>query len=327
MKYFEVRFSLHSSIVTPFQSDIIFGHLAWAWRYIRGEDAMKELLASLESAPVLITDAFPVGKMPRPVLSPVSSDGQLEMAINLAESGGKPGKAGVTGMLRDFKKLKSVRFISTDKLDGVRFRLSNRSLMNAMLSENAIDKSQAVHEVIGHNTINRLTGTVSQSGGFHPHLETFYQPGKQFWCRISEGYWSQHDIAELWEYIENSGYGADSSTGKGRIKIEEIITGEIDQTVEHNAVMSLSTFIPSENTTTDAWYETIVKFGRLGSMYANRPEFYKSALVMMKPGGILREKWDNSKIFGTIIKNINPDPDIVQYAHMFPYPVKIAEDN
>lgn len=325
MDYFKVRFSLNSSVLTPFQSDIIFGHLAWAWRYLRGEPKLKELLSLLEDNPVLISDAFPFGKLPKPNLKPVPADKLRTLASEMGKKDGEFNKAGMIEYLTKFKDFKKIPYIPQDEIDIIRGSLSPNCLLKCLMKTGQQLTWNPVDEAIGHNTINRFSNMVSQSGGFHPKIETFYPKNTEFWCWIAGDYWSQDDLRELWEYIEHSGFGADSSTGKGRIKIVSIAKDSLEFTEDMNAVMSLSTFIPGKDCPTDVLYEPLVKFGRLGNIYSKRKNFYKSALMMLKPGAIIKHKWKPGDVLGCIVNNINYDSEVVQYAHVFPYPVRLED--
>ena len=325
MKHYIVRFSLHSSILSPFQSDIIFGHLAWGWRYLNGEEALRELIDSLDASPVLISDAFPYGKLPKPILPPVPISRQNAQALESSRNNGKYSKAGMVKALTRFKEMKSITYISAESLATLRSNLSCTTIINNLADEKEEMKIPMMEEVVGHNTINRATGMVAKAGGFHPQIETFYPNGCEFWCWIAGDYWNKEDLTALWEYIENSGFGADSSIGKGRIKVESIEEAELEIPEGANAVMSLSTFIPADNCPTVVDYDSLIKFGRLGSIYANRKDFYKSALLMLKPGSIIKTEWKPEVPLGKTVKNVHWDTGIVHYGHIFPYPVKIAE--
>ena len=326
MKYFKVRFSLHSSILTSFQSDTIFGHLAWGWRYLKGNDAIKDLLHGLDQHPILVSDAFPLDFLPKPVISPISSNTRRQMAIELGKRDGKFCKSEMIAQLARFKEAKKIPYLTAVDFVEIAGRLSRNALLKCLLTNDRHKIWESKTEVIGHNTINRITGTVQENGGFHPQIETFYGKGSQFWCWISGDYWSKDNLSELWSFIEYSGYGADSSTGKGRIKIEAIEETELIPPDNTNAVVSLSTFIPNEKCPIDCNYEVLVKFGRLGSMYSLGKNFYKSAVMMLKPGTVIKHSRKPQDFYGTSLKNVNWDTEVIQYGHMFPYPVKIPED-
>lgn len=62
-----------SSCSTPLHADTFFGHICWALRYMEGEDTLKTFLDSytLKTQPLLISNAFNKGLIPRPKLLPL----------------------------------------------------------------------------------------------------------------------------------------------------------------------------------------------------------------------------------------------------------------
>ena len=61
-----------AATLTPWQADTIFGHLCWTMRHNAGE---SELVSFLEhyrqnDPPVLLSNGFPAGLLPRPYLPP-----------------------------------------------------------------------------------------------------------------------------------------------------------------------------------------------------------------------------------------------------------------
>src|SRR5208337_1708500 len=78
---YTVEVELKSPIITAFQADTIFGHICWAIRFIRWDgsedgDGLKEFLDLYDNRgqgpPLLVSDGFPKGYLPKPVLPPIT---------------------------------------------------------------------------------------------------------------------------------------------------------------------------------------------------------------------------------------------------------------
>jgi len=75
MKTYEIIINPKSSSLTKFQSDTIFGHLCWALRYLHGEEELNNFIAKYkESPPILVSNGFPSGRMPRPIRNPLERE-------------------------------------------------------------------------------------------------------------------------------------------------------------------------------------------------------------------------------------------------------------
>ena len=70
MADYRVRLTLRGPLATPLHSGTLFGHLCWAWHYRDGETGLGRWLEGLADDPLLISDAFPAGYLPRPLLAP-----------------------------------------------------------------------------------------------------------------------------------------------------------------------------------------------------------------------------------------------------------------
>lgn len=67
MEFFKIKICLTSSLLTPFHSDILWGHICWALRYISDLQEFLDAYSS-DEPPLLISNAFPEGYLPYPVL-------------------------------------------------------------------------------------------------------------------------------------------------------------------------------------------------------------------------------------------------------------------
>src|SRR3989339_1107218 len=73
MKNYRIKIKLKSPIITPFMADTIFGHIAWALRYLYGIDFLNEFLIEYyDTPPLVISNGFPEGFISKPCTNPLS---------------------------------------------------------------------------------------------------------------------------------------------------------------------------------------------------------------------------------------------------------------
>jgi len=71
MDYAKITIKPTSPFITPLQSDTIFGHFAWGYRYCFGEKKLNELLKTFKQKPFIVfSDGFIKGTLPKPFLKP-----------------------------------------------------------------------------------------------------------------------------------------------------------------------------------------------------------------------------------------------------------------
>ncbi|MEI8018265.1 MAG: hypothetical protein WCH39_08675, partial [Schlesneria sp.] len=96
------------------------------------------------------------------------------------------------------------------------------------------------------------------------------------------------ELQKLFNEMEKRGYGADVSNGKGEF---ECVTGLVDVESDFhvgdsaNACVSLSTFQPGPNDSTDGDWELFVKYGKLGPDFGLENPF-KCPMLLFRPGAV-----------------------------------------
>jgi len=361
-----LKINLQSPIITPFHSDTIFGHFAWALKYLKGEQKLTEFLRGMnnEPPPLLISNGFPKDLLPRPVGSQLSEEDEEKLKNLFIEKGGS-----VEYFYKALKTLKKVPYIHKDVFaqlidDYSTYELYQKVIKGEISSRNFYPFAQECRdigkicfpfkkdekakickkkgivetEIIAHNTINRLTNTTGEGGGFFQQEEDFYEPGQEFniYVRCQGDY--VETVKLCFQYIADSGFGKDKSTGKGHFEIVSWESETEDKKIlpeckNPNAFMSLSNMIPSEKDPTDARYNLITKYGRLGGDWAKSayPDNengekskglvpFKTPLLMFEAGAVfsLKNGKPEKEYLGCMMKNVHRYKEIVQYAYGFP---------
>ncbi len=311
MRTLKVKFKVLSSVITPFQSDTIWGHIAWACYYIWGEERCKEFIKSHKNGnPTLVSNAYPEGFLPVPYISLFAGD-YIEREL--------------------FKKVKKKNLMRIENFEKVKDSLSPGKLFEILKKEVEEEKKKDVKRELKiaevsilRNRIDRLTFTTSGLGKLFATDEVFYPVDYEMWFAVKTEFFSKDELEMIFKSIELNGFGADASVGRGRIKFVEISEYELPEAKDGNAFISLSNFIPADSEFAqfeDAWYKTFIKFPKAGGHYALINPF-KKPLLFIEAGSVFKVK-QLKNYYGCLVENVHSDSDIVQYAYAFPLKVKL----
>lgn len=331
MKTYIARLEIKSAVATPFQSDTIFGHIAWAIRYTKSEAELENWLNNFSSSPTLVSDGFPIDEednllFPFPVLK-ATPNAELEKFI-FSYFSQTPTKEDLISAYDAIKIIKKRNYIPQKVLEKYINNLSELNLIQEYFDatyknlKNPPKFKLSTKRYDMHNTINRLTNTVLEEGGLYSVESTYFQPNSKIWIAIRTNSLNENDLLNIFKFIEKNGFGKDASVGKGAVNLIDITQQDIPASSEPNAYLSLSHFIPDKNFPMDIYYNFIVKFGKLGGSFANSMPVFKKPLIMFKPGSTILIK-DKLEFNYELLQNIHPDERIRHYACVFPLPVKI----
>lgn len=313
MRTYKIQFGLKSSLRTPFHADTIFGHFCWAMRYIEGEDKLKGWLGGYKESPTLISNAFPVGKFPRPLIPDIRDSGSndLQRATIL-------------------KKIKKIDLISEDWIKKYQHSMSVEKL-NEELEVAAKEESSTAYISlpITHNTYDRLSGRTLE-GSLYDWEETFFLDDKgepqTFWFYVSTETLTRAQLRTMLDFMSYSGFGADKSIGKGQLEVVSLEESSLPEVSNANAFISLSNFIPSIPEELNGYYRPITKFGKLGGEWASGRVPFKKPVVMLQAGSVVIDpNYSPSKFYGKLQRNIHRQEEIVQYGYAFPFPIYLEE--
>ncbi len=331
MRTYKIQFQLKSSIRTPFHADTIFGHLCWAMRFLEGEEKLKAWLINYEESPTIISNAFEIGKFPRPILPPLSIGTLAKL------KGFNPQKLDLkTATI--LKKMKKITAIDEKWITDHQNSFSNEAMSSYLfdLAEEALNNSTNKHirtmqrVAITHNTYDRLNGSVLE-GSLYEWEETFYLQAdgapQSFWFLIKTETLDKSEIENLLDFVSKSGYGADKSIGKGQFDIVSVDEHSIPVCSNANAFISLSNFIPAKPEDLNGYYKPITKYGKLGGEWATGRVPFKKPIVMVEAGAVIKDKdYSDSKFYGKLQTKVHRQPEIVQYGYAFPFPICLKED-
>lgn len=298
---------LQGPIATPLHSGTLFGHLCWAHRLMEGEDSLIRWLKALPESPWLISDAFPSGCLPRPLLAPE----------RLPRQAPKENKAAFTERLQKAKKQKKQSWISVRDFlalrEGLNGEALNRRLADADEQTAANGKVVSYHQP--HNTIHRLTGTTPETGGLYFMEERWHGEGAEeldVYLQAPDA--STEQLRNLFATIGEQGFGRDASLGRGRFSVGEIAAA--DPTLFQytgNRLLSLSHGSLTSNMRAPR-YKLHVHYGKLGGLFAGGVRSpFKRPLLLLKPGATFEPVGEEP--FGEWLGDVHPDhPEIGHHA-------------
>lgn len=324
MKSYKLELELLSPIITPLQADTIWGHLCWAIKYLKGESALVDFIKSYDSGcPLLVSNGLPSGYLPRPVCNPIKrkeSHGFIEERV------GKNRKDQLRG-LTALKRIKKYSIIPADILESLSEGYSEKKLFSILWDHRGGYDDAPVTEIVAHNTINRISDTVLERGGFYMQDETRFGKGACFTVFLKTEILSREELERLWDFVSKSGFGKDKSTGKGHFLVKSFEEFSFPKR-KADTVMSLSNYIPSGDGEKGC-YEIFTKYGKLGGDYAMGAEEvfynpYKKPLIMLKAGSTFPLVGTRKEFYGSIIDDVHQNINIKHYGYAFPYFINIS---
>lgn len=299
MPTYRVTLSLKSPLGTDLVSGTLWGHLAWAVRYLEGDAALGVWLEEQENHPWLLSSQMPVGMLPRPLLKPRLLK---EVAFSLKE-------------MKLDKASRKVKFIPEALFLQLRAKMSDTALTKALKErpQGPDDTKDSTKQGLKpHNRIDRLTGTTPESGGLF--FEEVFFPAKndqrQLFLFASDHCSERLEV--LFNFIGTSGFGSNASTGNGHFTCSVVEEKTLFEAVGSRA-MSLSHGVISRNMGA-ALYKQHVHFGKLGGDYA-KGEYspFKYPLLMARPGATFDPA--DSGPFGALLRGIHHAPALDHLRH------------
>lgn len=289
MKLYKTTITPKSNFLTPLKGDTLFGQLCWSISFIFGKKRLDELLSDYDKDPFLVvSDGFASGYLPKP-----------KMTANLLKEG---------ALDKKFNR-KKVWLSQKELRDGEYYKARTDEDINN------IDKK----DTIVRNSINYKTAT-TEGDKFSPYginEVSFSRKDIYFLLRFD---FKLEDLTRCLDFVSKSGYGKDSTIGKGRFEFgsfEEVGKSDIS-----NTYIALSPFVPSGLKCKEIYYEPFTRFGKSGANRANKNPF-KKPIIFADCGAVVEfEKKTNVKYIGQAVKNISTYKDTVHQGYSIVLPIK-----
>jgi len=278
MTLYRLRIEILSAFVTPLKGDTIWGHIVWGIANHEGDDAVNEFLRQEKEQPVLVvSSAFPAGMV----------------CIDLPAVKTRDGRLTLKGYV-DIKKEKKKRYKSASKffknMEAPDNEETTNPLKGVTVMHNAIDRSI--------NTSMELFSTEEKWPGKYNEWDIYVL------STLESG-----RIRELFEWAFENGYGADASTGKGRI---EVIKGDNPVKVEPKfengtRYMALGPFV-EEKELGNLRADIFIRSGKIGGAFAGSMTPYKKQAVLYDEGAVFTGN-AGIKYVGVLLEKMHEDND------------------
>lgn len=295
MAVFRISLRIMSPLSTPLQGDILFGHVCWSMVYTEGEGKLAEFLGMYDEGepPLVFSNAFPEGHLPAPLLTPVYDEPGMNLELHA-----------------QLKRAGRLRYVPAQLFLSPAAPLSSRTIR-----QKAVQKSVTLSNLVverSHNTIDRSTGTVREEGGLYTNRETWFAESGNYVDLYAASFFDKDHVRELLGRAIENGYGANASTGHGRIEVEDII--EVSLPSKGNRYMALGAFVPSKKTgLKNLRADIFTKYGKLGGHAVHEKNPFKKPVVMYAEGATFDAE-DSRESVGMLLGGVHSDLSIRHHA-------------
>jgi CRISPR-associated protein Csm4 len=276
MTLYRITLEIHSPLVTPLKGDTLWGHIAWGIANHEGAEAIAAFLEQEKSdqPPLIVSSAFPKGMICKSLPEPKIREGTLTRE-----------------KYADIKKNKKIKYEAASQYFSNTPDMSYGHLSFFKTSQST------------HNKINRATNTVLDKG-----LYTV----EEYWVEIPE--WEVYALSlfdvvrvtRLFEMALENGYGADASTGKGRISVKQGAEPVIAKNKGSGATyMALGPFVRHQNIE-NIRADIFIRTGKIGGMFASVLSPYKKTVLLYDEGAVFTSKTP-LEYAGVLLSDVHKD--------------------
>lgn len=318
MSTYRIKITPKSAFSTPLHSDTLFGHLCWAIRYCGKQKDLEEFLYFLKEDPsiFILSSGFPSGYLPRPALRPLSPEeqAQLVQAFPCPKD-----EDPLTQFASRMKDLKRIQWIPAEILYNLKNGLSPLRLFEEMMSKGLEPQRMWEETQEWHTAKNRRTDQVIKGRLFAK--EALFSR-RDFEIYQVDNYFGKDKLTSVWKFVGETGYGADSSTGKGHFEVE-LEEFRLEGANDPNAFVLFSHTIPSADDPREGYYDILTKFGKLGANFAPTGRVFKRPVIMLLPGATFSSRVI-CPFYGRIVEGVHHEHgEVVQYGLSLPFPVRL----
>lgn len=307
MVYYRITITPLGPLSTAWVSGTIWGHIAWAIRYVEGEASLEAWMKEQESAPWLFSSQMPEGMLPRPLLSPLLKELK------------KPSP-------KEFdlvKKARKTPYILEALFLSLKDRLNEPALLEGLKAGHPEESRGFKPLHLFHNRIDRQSGRTPETGGLFVENSRWAEKGHRFQIFAATDQDCRNRLEPLLTFIGHSGFGANASTGRGcfsfDITEENRLFGE-----SGNRAMSLSHGIITPDMGNPR-YKQHTHYGKLGGHFAaGAYSPFKYPILMALPGATFDPC--GTPPFGKLLAGVHHDSnlDFIRH-HTFHLPIYFTE--
>jgi len=316
----KLKLSLKSGLLSKLQSDTIFGHFAWRFKDMHGDDKLWDFLSHFKDGNPVFTLSDGMFETNNEIYFPKP----LKLTPSKFDKTNK--KSGIKNFLIQ-KESKSIKLITLKELNHFinnelnEFEDSLKNRRNSKLSNFEADLRISVE--IDRENFRSKEGRLFS---YHPQ----YLDDKTFiiiFVKIlNQSKWDELKCESILKSVFEVGYGKKKSSGYGQFEVIgdlENFNGFIEPQ-DSNGFISLSHYLPAnEDKITTAFYDINVKYGKLGEEFSSSQNPFKPAMLLLKPGSCFLTE-NKKEFYGRAIdKIIDYKPNIIHNGIAFTLKFKL----
>jgi CRISPR type III-A-associated RAMP protein Csm4 len=284
MKLVRFRLQPTGSWRTPWQADTLVSALAAVGARVHGAVWLEQELLGpwrQNDPPFVLSDACPADLLPAPAFLPLLKWPDTER-----------------------KRVKKAAWLTVEQFAALQ-RGGKPSLPEGAGAGAGFAASAAcvASEARLRNTLDRLTDATGNAGSLYPVPAVSLAKGfphLSVYARVMPG--KEELLSRLFSLLAETGFGADASAGFGHFRVAGKFEGAswLTQAAEPDAWVSLSTFQPGANDPTKGYWQSFVKYGKLGPGFGIDGVF-KRPQWMLRPGSCFHETNSPRDWYGRLI--------------------------
>ncbi|GAB1444296.1 hypothetical protein MASR2M39_31460 [Ignavibacteriales bacterium] len=313
-----------SGLLTPLQSDTLYGHFCWRLLEVKGEPALAKFIDQYAKGnPVFtISDGlYEVGGdllFPKPIMP---KDGNISDYTSKTDT-----KEEKIKKLLDKKADRESRYVSQKSLQAFlngEFGMDEGLLKTDEASRPKIIKDLRIHVGIDRSTLTHGDGLLFEQNPEYLGDKTSYAILVKI---LDESAYKDFEVESIFKDVFITGFGKKKSSGYGAFEWNGMDNYEnlTEPDGDCNGFYTLGNYLPSiEDEIKDGYYRFFVKYGKLGETRASGPNPFKKPVIMMKPGSCF-EVEKARDFYGRITnqREISTTDNVVQFGMPFTLNIK-----
>lgn len=296
----KIKLTPTSGLLTPLQSDTLYGHFCWRLLEVKGEQALAKFIDQYAKGTPVFTVSDGLYEVDGKVLFPRPIIPKNDNMIDRRDPVEKEKK--IIELLNK-KKERENRYVSLKSLQA--FLEGELAEYEGLLETDPapspkIIKDLRIHVGIDRNTLTHRDGLLFEQNPEYLDDKTSYAILLKVFDE--EAFTTEFAVESIFKDLFEIGFGKKKSSGYGAIEWQGMDEyPDLTEPIEGcNGFYTLGNYLPSKNDGIhDAFYRFFVKYGKLGETGASGPNPFKKPMIMMKPGSCF-EVGDAKKFYGRI---------------------------
>ena len=292
-KIYKLSLKLNSGLLSELQSDTIFGHFCWRFKETLGEKKLTEFLDLYLSGNPVFTLSDGIFEMknelffPKPLLQApyiIESKNKHDRIKNFLEQKESKDKKLIT--------IQQLNLYLNDRIDEYQKSFADDS--HSKLKYPSFINDIRVNVQIDRETLSAANGQLFSTSPM------YIKDGVTIAILIkviNEKYFDDNKLKEIIKLVFTTGYGRKKSSGYGDfdvINYSEV--NSIKEPNDSNGFIILGNYLPAnDDKISDAYYDTNVKYGRLGEEFSHSSNPFKKPILFLTAGSCFFT--DNKKEF------------------------------